>query len=415
MPVLIAQPLLSDMFPELHAFNLSSRTQPGNFPLLTFNYHSHHDLAHRSCLPHNELGARRGMKKSFILVLALGGGLAGLAIGLAAGRSGQPHLHKLTSPFASGGSATKAASVTPARAQTPQPSTTEPGDQPGNQPAYNSGEERVVRFAKNPQPMPPFLVTDLDGDPVSTAAWKGKVVFINFWATWCPPCRAEIPVLIDLANRYKDRLQIVGVSVDDGDPQDVKKFAQHFGINYPIVMASREMVAEYGGVPALPTLFVINTDGNVVQKHEGLYSQELYETEIRLLLGLPADAQVETFVDEGQIFLKNAALATELPDVDFTGLAPEQKKAALKRLNSETCDCGCRLTLAQCRINDTSCPVSKKLAANVVKEVAAGTTAPATTPAPTTSSPPPTPQAFPQPHEATPAPAPGSDRPTGSK
>jgi hypothetical protein len=73
-------------------------------------------------------------------------------------------------------------------------------------------------------------------------------------------------------------------------------------------------------------------------------------------------------------------LATELPSVDFTGLNPEQKKAALKRMNSESCDCGCTLTLAQCRINDTSCPVSKKLAAQVVKEIASN----AATPAPAT-------------------------------
>ena len=325
----------------------------------------------------------RGMKKSFILVLAIAGGLAGLAIGFAAGRAGQPRLQKLASPFVPARSATKPASITPAHAQSPRQPNAESTDNPGDA----SSEERIVRFASNPQPVPPFLVTDLDGNPVSTAAWKGKVVFVNFWATWCPPCRAEIPVLIDLANRYKDRLQIVGVSLDDDDPQDVKKFAAHFGINYPIVMASREMVAEYGGVPALPTLFVVNTDGNVVQKHEGLYSQELYETEVRLLLGLPADAKVETFEDRGQIFLKNAALATELPDVDFTSLAPDQKKAALKRLNSETCDCGCRLTLAQCRINDTSCPVSKKLAANVVKEVVGGTTSPTATPTPPKSAP----------------------------
>ena len=225
--------------------------------------------------------------------------------------------------------------------------------------------------------MPAFLVNDLDGNPVSTAAWKGKVVFVNFWATWCPPCRAEIPVLIDLANRYKDRLQIVGVSVDDDDPADVKQFAKQAGINYPIVMADRAIVAEYGGVAALPTLFVVSPEGNVVQKHEGLYSNALYEAEVRLLLGLPVDATIETFEDTGQIFLKNAALATELPNVDFTGLNPEQKKAALKRMNSETCDCGCKLTLAQCRINDTSCPVSKKLAAQVVKEIASNTATPA--------------------------------------
>jgi hypothetical protein len=185
--------------------------------------------------------------------------------------------------------------------------------------------------------------------------------------------------LIDLENRYKDRLQIVGVSVDDGDPADVKQFAKEAGINYPIVMADRAIVKEYGGVPALPTLFVVNPEGNVVQKHEGLFSNELYEAEVRSLLGLPVDATIETFEDTGQIFLKNAVLATELPNVDFTGLNSEQKRVALKRMNSETCDCGCTLTLAQCRINDTSCPVSKKLAAKVVKEVASNAAPPVPT------------------------------------
>lgn len=297
------------------------------------------------------------MKRSLILVLAMMAGLAGLAIGLAASRTEQPHVMKaMATPTSSASSVLIASKL---------------------KSAANSPQSHVVRFASHPQPMPAFLVNDLDGNPVSTAAWKGKVVFINFWATWCPPCRAEIPVLIDLANRYKDRLQVVGVSVDDGDPADVKRFAKQAGINYPIVMADRAIVAEYGGVAALPTLFVVNPDGNVVTKHEGLFSNALYEAEVRLLLGLPVDATIETFEDTGQIFLKNAVLATELPDVDFTGLNPEQKKAALKRMNSQSCDCGCTLTLAQCRINDTSCPVSKKLAAQVVKEIVSNAAAPA--------------------------------------
>jgi hypothetical protein len=87
---------------------------------------------------------------------------------------------------------------------------------------------------------------------------------------------------------------------------------------------------------------------------------------------MPTDARVETFVDNGQLFLKNAANATELPGVNFKGLTPEQKKTALRRLNSETCTCGCKLTLSQCRVNDTECPYSGKLAAQVVKEVAGG-------------------------------------------
>jgi thiol-disulfide isomerase/thioredoxin len=306
------------------------------------------------------------MKRSFILVLAMVAGLAGLAIGLAANRSESPRAIKVLRPAAhSASSASASPGASSARLAASDAKTAERGD-----------EAHVVRFAAHPQPMPAFLVNDLDGKPVSSAAWKGKVVFINFWATWCPPCRAEIPILIDLENRYKDRLQIVGVSVDDGDPADVKRFAKEAGINYPIVMADRAIVTEYGGVPALPTLFVVNPDGKVVQKHEGLFSNELYEAEVRLLLGLPVDATIETFEDTGQIFLKNAVLATELPNVDLTGLNPEQKKFALKRMNSETCDCGCTLTLAQCRINDTSCPVSKKLAAQVVKDIASNAATP---------------------------------------
>ncbi|MGH9714317.1 MAG: TlpA family protein disulfide reductase [Candidatus Acidiferrales bacterium] len=296
------------------------------------------------------------MKKSFLAVLVAIVGLAGVGIGILAARAGRV---KAAQRSSSTQEVTKAA-VAPA------------------------DKSIVIRFAKDPQPAPPFLLRDLDGNLISTASWQGKVVLVNFWATWCPPCREEIPVLIDLAKKYKDGLLIVGVSMDDGPAEEVRQFAQGAGINYPIVMRSHELVAEYGGVPALPTSFFINKEGRVVQKHEGLFSPTLYETEIRALLGLPVDATIETFEDTGQIFLKNAARATSLPGVDFSGLTSEQKKIALKRLNSEICDCGCGLTLAQCRINDTTCPVSKALAAKVVKEILAGTAPP---PGHTASSP----------------------------
>jgi thiol-disulfide isomerase/thioredoxin len=235
------------------------------------------------------------------------------------------------------------------------------------------GQERVVRFASNGTPAPPFLVPDLDGNIISTADWHGKVVLLNFWATWCPPCREEIPELTDLADRYKGQLQIIGVAMDDAPPEEVRVFTKRFGVNFSVIMASPEMVDEYGGVPALPTSFLINREGRVVQKHVGLYPIEVYDTEIRALLGLPVDARVETFQDTGQIFLKNAALATELPGVDFKGLTDSQKKEALKRLNSEMCDCPCHLTLAQCRINDSGCPISRQIANKIVKEILSGT------------------------------------------
>jgi thiol-disulfide isomerase/thioredoxin len=263
--------------------------------------------------------------------------------------------------------------LTTARAASPLPGASSPTQQQWN-PYAGANGPRVIRFARNGEPAPQFLAMDLDGHIVSTADWKGKVALLNFWATWCPPCRDEIPMLIQLAKKYPDRLQVVGISMDDG-PDDVKDFVAAEGINYPVVMWTREIESSYGGVPALPTSFLVDTEGRVVQKHVGLFPAEMYETEVRALLGLPVDATIQTFDDTGQIFLKNAERATELPDVDFTGLSAGQRRAALKRMNSESCNCGCRLTIAQCRINDTSCPVSKGLAAKIVYEILGGTPA----------------------------------------
>ena len=224
---------------------------------------------------------------------------------------------------------------------------------------------------------PPLQVRDILGKTVSKADWEGKVVLVNFWATWCPPCREEIPELIELKKQYGDRLQIIGISEDEDGPARVLKFAQQKGMSYPIIMATPELIASYGGVPALPTSFLVDTQGRVVTKHSGLYPIESYHREIRSLLGMPTDARVETFVDTGQIFLKNAANATELPNVNFTGLDADQKKRALHRMNAETCTCGCGLTVSQCRVNDSECPTSMDLAAQIVKDAARGRTSPA--------------------------------------
>ena len=238
----------------------------------------------------------------------------------------------------------------------------------------------VIRFVKDPEPAPALDAKDLLGKAVNKNNWGGKVVLVNFWATWCPPCREEIPELLELKKEYKGQLQVVGISEDDDPPEKVLKFAQKQGMDYPIVMATPELIEAYGGVPALPTSFLIDTQGRVVTKHMGLYPIDAYDQEIRALLGMPTEARIETFVDTGQLFLKNAANATELPGVSFKGLTPGQKKAALRRLNSENCTCNCNLTLSECRVNDGECPYSAKLAAQVVKEVVSGTKPAAHTP-----------------------------------
>jgi thiol-disulfide isomerase/thioredoxin len=227
----------------------------------------------------------------------------------------------------------------------------------------------TVYFVRNPDPAPEFQLSGLDGKPISLAAARGKIILLNFWASWCGPCRAEVPDLVELQERYKDRLQVIGLIVDDDDMDAIHQFVKNFGINYPVGVAPVELRVQYGGIPALPTSFVLDTQGRVVQKHVGLRDPALYETEIRALLSLPTGFKVETFEDTGEIFLKHADRANELPGVDFSKLTAEQRKIALHRFNAESCNCGCTLTLAQCRINDTACPVSKALTAKIIGEL----------------------------------------------
>ena len=256
-------------------------------------------------------------------------------------------------------------------AQAPSGSASDDASSSDDSASDDSDLPKTIRFVRDPSPAPPFLLDDLDGNVISTAGYHGKVVLINFWATWCPPCREEIPEMIGLANKFKGNLQIIGVSMDDDPASEVRAFARGQKMNYPIVMGSDKLSAEYGGVDALPTTFVLDTSGRVVQKHMGVYPEEVYDREIRALLGMHVDVPVETFVDTGQIFLKNVARATSLPGVDFSGLTPGLKKAALKRLNTEICTCGCKMTVAQCRMTDPDCATSKALAAKIIREIKA--------------------------------------------
>ena len=229
-------------------------------------------------------------------------------------------------------------------------------------------QQAVIRFVRDPDPAPDLKAKDLDGKEISLDAYKGKVVLLNFWATWCGPCRAEIPSLIRMQEAYKDRLQIIGMDVDDDNEERLRAFVKNQGINYPVAMTSDAVRLAYGGIAALPTVFVINRDSKVVQKHVGLFNPALYEIETRALLDMPVPAKVETFQDTGEVFLKHADRATMLPGVDTSELTAEQRMAALHKLNAESCDCGCKYTLAQCRIYDPVCKISKERAAAIVKE-----------------------------------------------
>ena len=129
----------------------------------------------------------------------------------------------------------------------------------------DTADANVIRFVKHPDAAPAFQLNDLNGKAVSLAEARGKIVLLNFWATWCGPCRAEIPDLVDLQKRYADKFEIIALVTDEDDPDEVRRFVLQSGINYRVAMSSDEVRRDYGGIAALPTSFVIDPQGRIVQ------------------------------------------------------------------------------------------------------------------------------------------------------
>ena len=240
-------------------------------------------------------------------------------------------------------------------------------------PDSSAPDGAVVQLLKDPIDVPGFSVTDLDGKTVTFADLRGKVVLVNFWATWCPPCRAEIPDLVKLQDKYRDKLVILGVSEDEEiPPAEVKKFATEQKMNYVVAMSTPELGKIFKGVSALPTTFVIDPAGKIQQRHVGMLNADTAELETRYLAGDVKNVRVERVEDETKALLTKAAQAKEIPGVDLTKLTPSQRTEALKALNAEDCTCGCGLTLAACRINDPDCSISLPIAKKIVERAAKG-------------------------------------------
>jgi cytochrome c biogenesis protein CcmG/thiol:disulfide interchange protein DsbE len=131
-----------------------------------------------------------------------------------------------------------------------------------------------------------FTVKDMNGASVKLADYKGKVVVVNFWATWCPPCKAELPALIELYDRYKDQgLVILGISGDD-DPETLRAFASEWKINYPMIVGrdESELMDAYGPIYGYPISVIVGRDGALCGKHVGPATKEEFEREIKALL-----------------------------------------------------------------------------------------------------------------------------------
>ena len=131
---------------------------------------------------------------------------------------------------------------------------------------------------------PNWSLKAIDGKEVKLTDFRGKIIILDFWATWCPPCRREIPGFIELQQQYeKFGLVVVGVSFDKA-VNTVKEFAQKQKINYPLVMGTMDLAQAYGGITSIPTTFIVDANGKIVKSFVGFHPKSEFEKEITPLL-----------------------------------------------------------------------------------------------------------------------------------
>ena len=157
----------------------------------------------------------------------------------------------------------------------------------GSEPAAESGviEAAEAAGAEYPKPAPDFALPDIQGQEIKLSALKGNVVLLNFWATWCGPCKIEMPWFVEFQRKYKDQgFSVVGVSLDYEGWEVVKPFAEEMELNFPVVVGDDALANRFGGIAALPTTFIIDKEGKITSSHMGLVSKGDYEEEIEKLL-----------------------------------------------------------------------------------------------------------------------------------
>jgi cytochrome c biogenesis protein CcmG/thiol:disulfide interchange protein DsbE len=229
--------------------------------------------------------------------------------------------------------------------------------------------ELVAGSATEHPPAPAFSLTDIAGKPLNLSDYKGKVVLLDFWATWCGPCRVEVPRFVDLARRYREQgLIVIGISMDD-EAEPVREFYRQYKLNYPVALGNEQLSEQYGSVFSLPTTFLIGRDGRVYAKHLGAAEVSVLEVEVRQLLSKNAATEVVDFKpadrQEGgePIEAEDAQeVASDVPGVDLTKLTNAQTQAFKKQLEAQKCECGCQLSVLNCRVDDSQCGFSLRIA-----------------------------------------------------
>lgn len=211
---------------------------------------------------------------------------------------------------------------------------------------------------------PAISLTDTSGNRLDLSSYRGRVVVLNFWVTWCEPCRAEIPELIELQNRFLDRgLAIIGIALED-DLASVRAAGKQLNVNYSVALGHKKLSAIFGGV-GIPTTFVIGRDGRIYSKHVGATNLRVLQDEVEQLLAAGDSAELTDFRPAGKsepVQLPTPEeLNSEVPGVDISRLNATQLADFKSLLEQEQCDCGCHRTLLQCLREDAACQGARKM------------------------------------------------------
>lgn len=136
---------------------------------------------------------------------------------------------------------------------------------------------------------PDFTLQSLEGATVHLSDYRGKAVVLNFWATWCAPCKIEMPWFVELQKEYGPQgLQLVGVAMDDAAPKDISAFAKQMGVNYPILVGKEAVGQSYGGIPFMPETFYIDRSGKIIENAFGLKSKSEIEDDMKKIIASTA-------------------------------------------------------------------------------------------------------------------------------
>ena len=250
-----------------------------------------------------------------------------------------------------------------------EPVTAHPGS-PGARPvADNHGG------SSSEYPMAPtFALTDIFGQKLSLDQYRGKVVLLDFWATWCGPCRSEIPGFIRLQKAYANRgFQIIGISEDQGGAAPVLDFYKQEGLDYRVALDNGKIGELYGGVIGLPTSYLIGRDGRIYSKIPGAVGADYFEPAIKTLLAASSEEQVKNFQpldgSETAQVETPAEVNSPVPGVDVSKLSKAELAHYEEVLGKQQCTCGCQMSVLECRKTDPGCATSRQLAQDTVKKM----------------------------------------------